>query len=111
MEISVNSLKNEKILVLGLSTTGFAAAKFLLRAGADCFLSDSKEYPKDPVEAQKAEILKNNGVKFEFGGHTEDFIKGSKFCILSPSIPPESDILALLDELNIPYFSDRKSVV
>lgn len=106
MEISVNSLKNEKILVLGLSTTGFAAAKFLLRAGADCFLSDSKEYPKDPVEAQKAEILKNNGVKFEFGGHTEDFIKGSKFCILSPSIPPESDILALLDELNIPYFSD-----
>ena len=106
MEISVNSLKNEKILVLGLSTTGFAAAKFLLRAGADCFLSDSKEYPKDPVEAQKAEILKNNGVKFEFGGHTEDFIKGSKFCILSPSIPPESDILALLDKLNIPYFSD-----
>jgi len=107
MDISASEdLKNQKILVLGLSTTGFAAAKFLLRAGADCFLSDSKDYPADPEMIKKAEFLEKNGAKLEFKGHTKDFIKGSKFCVLSPSIPPESEVLALLDELKIPYFSD-----
>ena len=36
----------------------------------------------------------------------EDFIKNAEFCILSPSIPPESEVLRLLDKLDIPYFSD-----
>lgn len=105
-DLKIEDLKNAKILVLGLSTTGFAAAKFLLRVGADCFLSDSKDFPKDSDDIKKAEFLKENGVKLEFGGHTEDFIKNAKFCILSPSIPPKSEILALLEKLNIPYFSD-----
>lgn len=104
--MDIKDLKNKKILVLGLSTTGFAAAKFLLRAGADCYLSDSKEYAEGSDEAKKADFLRQNGVRLEFGGHTESFIQGADFCILSPSIPPESEILALLDKLNIPYFSD-----
>ncbi len=97
-------LKNKKILVLGLSTTGFAAAKFLLRAGADCFLSDSNELTDE--NKTKADILKNAGVKLEFGGHSKEFIEGAKFCVLSPSIPPNTPVLKLLEELNIPYFSD-----
>lgn len=104
MEIS--ALKNKKILVLGLSTTGFAAAKFLLKAGADCFLSDSKDYPVEPDMIKKAEFLKQNGAKLEFNGHTEEFMRNAEFCVLSPSIPPESNVLAILDKLNIPYFSD-----
>ncbi len=104
--MKISDLKNEKILVLGLSTTGFAAAKFLLRIGADCFLSDSKKYLEDSDEAKKAGVLKKYGAKLEFGGHSENFIKGAKFCILSPSIPPESEVLTLLDKLKIPYFSD-----
>ena len=99
-----SNLKGKKVLVLGLSTTGFAAAKFLLRAGADCFLSDSNKLSEE--NRAKAELLKKAGVKLEFEAHTEDFIKGAEFCILSPSIPPKSDILGLLDKLNIPYFSD-----
>lgn len=104
--MDIKDLQNKKILVLGLSTTGFAAAKFLLRAGADCYLSDSKEYKENSDEFKKAAFLRKNGVKLEFNGHTEDFIKEAEFCILSPSIPPESEVLALLDKLNIPYFSD-----
>lgn len=102
MEIS--DLKNKKILVLGLSTTGFAAAKFLLRAGANCFLSDSKALEKE--NEKKVEILEKAGAKLEFNGHTEKFLKGAEFCVLSPSIPPESEVLKLLDRLDIPYFSD-----
>lgn len=104
--MDIKDLQNKKILVLGLSTTGFAAAKFLLRAGADCYLSDSKKYEENSDEFKKAEFLRKNGAKLEFGGHTEEFMQNAEFCVLSPSIPPESEVLALLDKLNIPYFSD-----
>lgn len=102
--METKQLKNKKILVLGLSTTGFAAAKFLLRAGADCFLSDSNELSKE--NEAKADILKKAGAKLEFGGHSKEFIKGAEFCVLSPSIPPNAPVLGLLEELKIPYFSD-----
>lgn len=99
-----SNLKNKKVLVLGLSVTGFAAAKFLCRAGAKCYLSDSNKLADENKD--KAKILEEYGVQLEFDGHTEEFIKESDFCILSPSIPPNSDILKELDRLKIPYFSD-----
>lgn len=102
--MQITDLKDKKVLVLGLSTTGFAAAKLLLRAGAHCFLSDSKELSDE--NRAKAEILRKNGAKLEFGSHSADFINGAEFCILSPSIPPESEVLKILDDKKIPYFSD-----
>ncbi len=102
MEIS--DLKNKKVLVLGLSVTGFAAAKFLCRAGAKCFLSDSKQLSKE--DEDKVKSLEECGVQFQFGGHTKEFMMGADFCILSPSIPPDTAVLKELDRLNIPYFSD-----
>ncbi len=101
---SISDLTGKKVLVLGLSTTGFAAAKFLLRAGADCFLSDSNVLSEE--NKPKADILKKAGAKLEFGAHSKEFIGGAEFCVLSPSIPPKVDILRLLDDLKIPYFSD-----
>ena len=102
--MKISDLKGKKILVLGLSTTGFAAAKFLLRAGADCYLSDSNALSDE--NKPKAEVLKKAGAKLEFGGHSTDFIKNAEFCVLSPSIPPNAEVLKLLDEFKIPYFSD-----
>ena len=98
--MKISDLKGKKILVLGLSTTGFAAAKFLLRAGADCYLSDSNALSDE--NKPKAEVLKKAGAKLEFGGHSTDFIKNAEFCVLSPSIPPNAEVLKLLDEFKIP---------
>lgn len=106
MEIS--NLKDKKVLVLGLSTTGFAAAKFLIRTGAKCFLSDGNTLGEE--NRSKAELLEKSGVKLEFGNHTKEFIQGAEFCVLSPSIPPDSHVLSMLDELKIPYFSDIELV-
>lgn len=107
-EMKISDLKNKKVLVLGLSVTGFAAAKFLLRSGACVYLSDSNELSK--ADKEKVETLSNCGVCFEFGGHSKEFISGAEFCVLSPSIPPEAPVLSLLEELNIPYFSDLELV-
>lgn len=103
-KIGISDLKDKKVLVLGLSTTGFAAAKFLIRAGAKCFLSDGNVLSEE--NRAKAETLEKYGAKLEFGNHTKEFLSGAEFCVLSPSIPTDSDVLKILDELQIPYFSD-----
>ncbi len=97
-------LKNKKILVLGFSTTGIAAAKYFSKKGANVYISESSELSKKN-EKSLAEI-KSLGVEVEFGGHSDKFIDDSKFCILSPSIPSDAEILNRLNERNIEYFSD-----
>ena len=97
-------LKDKKILILGFSTTGVAAAKYFKKFGADVFISESAEMSEKNQNTLSELISK--GIKIEFSGHSDDFIDGSEFCILSPSIPDDAEILNRLKEKNIEYFSD-----
>lgn len=99
-----DNLKNKKILILGFSTTGTAAAKYFVSKGADVYISEFED--KKEKDNELIATLENQGVKLEFKGHSDEFIEGSEFCILSPSIPPEAEILKRLEEKNIEYFSD-----
>ena len=101
-------IKNKKILVLGFSKTGIAAAKYLVSHGGNVYLSEFNKYAEK--YSSDADNLKKLGVKLEFGGHSDDFINGSEFCILSPSIPNDSPVIKKLEELNIEYFSDIEFV-
>ena len=95
-------LKNQKVLVLGLSKSGIAAAKLAKKRGADVFLTEGKtEVNKDNVAELEA-----LGIHVEFGGHSEEFIKGSEFAVTSPGIPPHSEIMQKLNALNIPVISE-----
>ncbi len=103
-----NSLKEKKVLILGFSTTGIAAAKYFASKGANVFLSESCQMSdKNKV---KVEELKKLGIKIEFGFHSDDFINNSEFCIISPSIPTDAEILKRLEEQNVKYFSDIEYV-
>ena len=97
-------LKDKKVLILGFSTTGTAAAKYFLSQGAKVYISESAQ------EQDKNKTLKNEleklGAKIEFNGHSDNFIEGAEFAILSPSIPYDSEILKKLDNIGIKYFSD-----
>ena len=100
----MNNLKNKKILILGFSLTGVACAKYFAQNEANVFISEyNQESNKDK---EKIEVLKSQNIKIEFGGHSEEFINNSDFCILSPSIPTDAPVLKRLEEKNIPYFSD-----
>lgn len=101
-------LRNKKILILGFSTTGTACAEYFIKKGANVYISEYSEMSEK--QKKQAENLKNEGVKIEFGGHTDNFIDGSDFCILSPSIPTDAPVLAKLDKKNIKYFSDIEYV-
>ncbi len=102
--MEVNNLRNKKVLILGFSKTGIAAAKYFKKRGVDVYISESSELKEKNRDIY--EELTKEGIKIEFGGHSDEFIDGSIFCILSPSIPQDSIALQKLRERNINYFSD-----
>ena len=88
-----------KVLVLGLSKSGIAAAKFLNRHGYDVYLTESKQ-------TEAPQELLDLGIKIETGGHSLTFVDGAEFAVTSPGIPPHSIIIELLRLKNIPVISE-----
>jgi len=94
----------EKVLILGLSKSGIAAAEGVAKRGGAAYITEGKE-PKEEF-LEKIEELRANGIKIETGGHTDAFIEGASYAITSPGIPPKSEIFQKLREKNIPIISE-----
>ena len=94
----------EKVLILGLSKSGIAAAFAVNKKGGDVWITEGKE-PKEEFK-EKIEELKKLGIHIETGGHTDAFIEGASYAITSPGIPPKSEIFQKLRERNIPIISE-----
>lgn len=93
-----------KALIIGCSLSGLAAAKMLLDLGYLVFVT---EYGKpNPKYSDEITELKKAGVKFEFEGHTKDFIKDADFAVTSPSVPKDAFIFKLINEENIKVYSE-----
>ena len=113
---------SEKVLILGLSKSGIAAAKFAASKGYDVYITESKGVNEagrlnNPATPQgikgvnegvnpQIEELKSLGIKIECGLHSEKFISGSSFAVTSPGIPPKSEIFRRLNEKNIKIISE-----
>ena len=95
---------NEKVLILGLSKSGIAAAFAANKRGDKVWITESKE-PKEEFMNKIIE-LKNLGVQIETSGHSDKFINGADYAITSPGIPPKSEIFQKLRERNIPIISE-----
>lgn len=95
---------NEKVLILGLSKSGIAAAFAANKRGDKVWITESKE-PKEEFMNKIIE-LKNLGVQIETGGHSDKFINGADYAITSPGIPPKSEIFQKLRERHIPIISE-----
>ena len=91
-----------KILVLGLSKSGIAAAKLGNSLGYEVFLTEGRS----EVNELQVKELQNLGIKVEYGRHSDDFIDGAEFVITSPGIPPKSDIFKRIILKNIPIISE-----
>ncbi len=92
-------LNNKKVLVLGLSKSGIAAAQALQNHGAKVYITEgkTKEIPQDLIDL---------GIKIEVGGHSDEFIKDTQLAITSPGIPPHSEIFARLKSQNTEIISE-----
>ncbi len=100
----VQDLRGEKILVLGLSKSGIAAAKLAKRHGADVYLSEGNDISKDRLHI--VEELRALGINVEYGGHSDEFVLKSNLAVTSPGIPPHSDIIKKLNSHRIKTISE-----
>ena len=92
----------KKVLILGFSRSGISAAKYLNSKGAECYITEIKS------EGNKENIkeIKDLGIKVEFGGHSEEFIKDAYLAVTSPGIPPKSEIFERLKKQKTPVISE-----
>ena len=95
---------SEKVLILGLSKSGIAAAKYANKKGYDVYITEGNVPKEQYISA--IEELKNLGIKIETEGHSDEFINNSSFAITSPGIPPKSEIFKRLQGKNIPIISE-----
>lgn len=73
---------DKKVLVLGLSKSGIAAAKYLNKHGAEVYITESRG--REDKDKPAIEELKALGIKVEMGGHSDEFIKDSLPCSYKP---------------------------
>ena len=97
------NLKNKIVTVIGLGNSGVNAANLLSDAGAVVRATDSQDTPATR-EAQAA--LEKRNIKVEIGGHTENFIKGSRLIVVSPGVEESSMPLQWAKEHHITIISE-----
>ncbi len=94
----------KKVLVLGLSKSGIAAAKLAKKHGAVVYLTEGKDVTSENL--YKVEELKNLGINVEYGAHSDEFINQADLVVTSPGIPPHSEIIQRIRKQNIPVISE-----
>ena len=94
----------KKVLILGLSVSGVAAAKFLNNHGANVYITEyAQSRPEQSVLIKELQLM---GIKIETGGHSDEFLQNSYLAITSPSVPMDSPVMQKLKELKIPVISE-----
>ena len=97
-------LSKKTLLILGAGKTGLSSAFFLLGKTNKILLSESKDLSKDIED--KISLLKKSGVEVEFNQNSDSFINKADLVIVSPGIPPHSEVVKKICSRNIPIISD-----
>jgi UDP-N-acetylmuramoylalanine--D-glutamate ligase len=82
-------IKDKKISIIGAVRSGVGAAKLIKKLGGVPFVSDLIENKKTK---QSAEILKQNGIGFELGEHTDKLFE-CNLMVISPGVPSDAQII------------------
>lgn len=100
---NTEQFKNQKILVLGLSKSGFAAAKLLHSLGAVVTVND---YSPEEGNAE-AKALQTEGVKVICGGHPTNLLDtGFSLVVKNPGIPYTNPVVQTALAKNIPIWTE-----
>lgn len=90
-----------RLVILGGGESGIGAAILGKKLGMDVFLSDS-----GAIAPRYVEMLRDNGIPFESGAHTESLIINADEVVKSPGIPPTAPIVKKVISKNIPVISE-----
>lgn len=98
-----NYFKDKKVTVVGLARSGFACANLLYDLGALVSVTDNQD--NDATRAYATQ-LKFKNIKSETGRHSQDFIKGRDFIVVSPGVPDTALPVVLGNQFQIPIISE-----
>lgn len=101
--IDMKQFKGQKILVLGLAKSGYAATKLLQTLGADVTVNDSS-----PLEGnEEAEALRSEGIHVICGGHPNDLLEnGFQLIVKNPGIPYTNPVIQEALRKEIPIWTE-----
>jgi UDP-N-acetylmuramoylalanine--D-glutamate ligase len=103
---NTQSFTNKKILIVGLAKTGFAAAKLLLKTGANVVVADIN-FDKPEVQ-ENTKILQQMGAIIELGPHKSDTFIHSDMIVVSPGVPHTIPLLLEAKQKNIPIIGETE---
>lgn len=95
--------KGKKVTVAGLGRSGFTSANLLYDLGADVSVTDNQDNDSTRTYAVQ---LKSKNIKIEIGRHSQDFIRGKDFIVVSPGIPDTALPVILAKQFQIPAISE-----
>ncbi len=103
--MDINNFK--KVCVVGWARSGIALCDLLLKLKKEVLISEIKE--RGEFDAGSIDAMRHKGVKFEFGGHSDKFIKDSQMVVISPGVDPNnSRALEIARQCNIPYLGEME---
>ncbi len=101
--MNIDNIK--KVCVVGWGKSGFSLCNLLLSLKKEVKLTELKE--RQHFSPSLIDKMAKMGVSFEFGGHSEKFLKGCQLIVLSPGVDPlNSEVLKIANALNIPYVGE-----
>jgi UDP-N-acetylmuramoylalanine--D-glutamate ligase len=99
----LNTLKGEKIAVVGLAASGRAAARLALEKGGKVHVSDLRTDAATHVRGAELRAL---GAEVDLGEHPLDRIADAATVVVSPGIRPDTPVLSELGERGVRWISE-----
>ncbi len=93
--------KRDKLVILGGGESGVGAAILGKTKGMEVFLSDMGE-----IKPRYKEMLEEEGIPYEEGGHSEERLLNADIVIKSPGIPPTAPLVRKFAERGTPILSE-----
>jgi UDP-N-acetylmuramoylalanine--D-glutamate ligase len=90
-----------KLLILGAGESGTGAALLGKKLGYEVFVSD-----RGMIKEKYQHVLSSNGVKWEQGQHSAEFVADADLVIKSPGIPSEAPLVKELRQKGVEVISE-----
>src|SRR5690606_19319173 len=87
------------LVILGGGESGIGSALLAKQQGIPVFLSDSGVI-------EEKEVLRQNDIPFEEGGHDIEVLLRASEVVKSPGIPPQAPVMQMLRTKGIPVMSE-----
>jgi UDP-N-acetylmuramoylalanine--D-glutamate ligase len=103
----VERLAGKRVVVVGLGTSGVAAARLCLRRGARVVATDEKARE---VLSEEARGLEGNGATLVAGGHADAQMTEADLVVVSPGVPPLAEV-AEAERKGVPVWGEVELAV